>query len=53
MPCGLGPAGECPGARHGCDWHDDEPAEYDPGPEYDYQGGMSEDRTIVTEGGNP
>jgi hypothetical protein len=27
-PCGEGPAGACPGALHGCDWHNEgEPEE--------------------------
>jgi hypothetical protein len=45
-PCGEGPAGDCPGSWHGCDWHDEgpEPEEYDPGPEVDDEGGMSKYR---------
>lgn len=49
--CGEGDAGDCPAAWHGCDWHDNgpeppEPEEYDPGPEADDEGGMSEYRHL-------
>jgi hypothetical protein len=48
-PCGEGPDGDCPGSWHGCYWHDEglEPEEYDPGPEVDDEGGMSEYRFSV------
>jgi hypothetical protein len=43
--------------RHGagcqCPWCYDEPDDYDSGPECDDQGGMSEYRTVVTDGGEP
>jgi len=51
-PCGEGTGGDCPGAWRGCDWHD-EPEEYDPGPEADDEGGMSEYRHAAATEGEP
>jgi hypothetical protein len=33
-PCDLGPAGNCPGSWHGCQWYDEGPEaeDYDLGP---------------------
>lgn len=46
-PCGEGPEGDCPGTWHGCYYHDEGPEPYDPGPEVDDEGGMSEYRHAV------
>jgi hypothetical protein len=49
-PCGEGTEGDCPGAWPGCGYYEEatsEPEEYNPGPEVDGEGGMSEYRYAV------